>query len=73
MAKGDKPKEKNQLLRTLITMILGAIFGTIAYIVSHPEISFAFGVLSIYCTIVCFIAILGMGKAHQDNANELDE
>jgi hypothetical protein len=73
MAKGDKGKESNQLLRGLINMILGAIFGTIAYLVSHPEISFAFGVMSVYCVIVCFVTVLSMGKAHQDNANDLDE
>jgi uncharacterized membrane protein AbrB (regulator of aidB expression) len=73
MARGDKQKETNQFIRGLVTMLLGAIFGTIAYLASSPEISFVFGVMCVYCVIMCFVAILGMGKVHQKNADELDE
>ena len=66
-------KEENQLIRTLLPIILTTFIATIGYIGSNRETREIIIMALIFCAIICFIGISRMVAKHISNQNEIED
>ncbi len=66
-------KEENQLIRTLLPIILTTFIAVVGYIGSNKETREAIILALVFCSIVCLIGIVKMLVKHIKNQEEIED
>ena len=73
MARIERLKEDNQLLRVIFQIFLVTFFGLVAYLATIPITSFALTCCAVYWGIICLSVVFGTAIKHQKNSIDIEK